>query len=315
MTKIKAKERLTDTAYFKGIVQVALLCFVIFFGFNLSDKIKDGVISGMKFAVFTVIPTGYPFMILGDLYKSYGRPEKIPLLSFTVTRLFKISENGLTALICGTLAGFPLGAKMASELYTGGCISKKEAEKIASVSNLPSIPFVISAVGSAMLGDIKAGVFLLIIVYISALFTARIYSRQKDCTRTQTEGEHTLFSFTDSVKNSAISSIHIIAFISIFFAISKAVSMFIGSSVALAVVSSFLEVATATSFTASLSLPYSAKLMICSFALSFGGLSVMMQSSIFLKKASLSMSAYFRIKLTQGIVSILLSALFVPFLI
>ena len=287
---------------------VILLSAVVLFALFVSETISDSVIRGMKFAVFTVLPTSYPFMIIGDLYVSVGAPEKIWPLKRIMTRLLGVSEMGLSTFICGTVAGFPLGAKIASELYTGGYITQKEAEKLAAISNNPSIPFITAAVGEKVYGNAKIGLFLLIVIYISTLISANLWNTRHKHSLTNEKAPKIHFSFTSSVRNAALASINIIAFVTVFFAITAIISLFIKNPVILSLISALLEVTTAVNYASLLPFPLAVKLVITAFALGFGGLSVMMQSGIFTKSAGLSLKTYFFIKLTEGVISALLCA-------
>ncbi len=301
--KKECKER-TATS----LLPVILLLTVIGFALFLSGRVAEGAISGMRFAVFTILPSAYPFMILGDLYASLGAPERIRPLAYLTTRALGIEEGGLRAFICGTVAGFPLGAKMAAELYTGGVISRKEAEKLAAISNNPSIPFVTAAVGEAVYGDVKIGIILLIVIYISTIITANLFRTRPAFGASSFTPSRAPFNLTASVKNAAFASVNIIAFVSLFFSVISGISLFIKGDLPLSFISSFLEVTTAVSLSSSLALPLFLKLSITAFALGFGGLSVMMQSSVFTKAAGLSLKRYFAIKLTEGSLAAVLTA-------
>ena len=308
MTVIRSVQKEAKGRTSSTFCSIFLLLFVFIFAFFFSGRISESVISGMRFAIFTIIPSAYPFMIIGDLYVAIGAPEKIRPLGAVLTRLFGISEAGLRALICGTVAGFPLGAKISAELYTGGDISREEAEILVAISNNPSIPFVTAAVGGAIFNDVRIGAFLLIIIYISTVLTANVFRRHSiEYTRSASSSGFS-FDFTASVKNAATASLNIVAFVTFFFSVVGAVSLVVKGELVSAVISSLLEVTTAVNSASSLSLPLSFRLSLTAFALGFGGLSVMMQSSVFTKEAGLSLKKYFILKLTEGLIAALITA-------
>ncbi len=97
---------------------------------------------GMTLWLNTLLPTLLPFLILTGFLIHTDGIEKI----FSPFRIFwnkgmGLSCSGAYAFALGMLCGYPMGAKIASDLYQYGKISKREAEYLLTFSNNASPAF------------------------------------------------------------------------------------------------------------------------------------------------------------------------------
>ena len=147
------------------IICLILTALMLFF----SKELTVAVINGMSLSAMRIIPTVFPFMILSDLWMSCIEIKSKSRLKIWFEHCFGINSYGLIALITGIFCGFPLGVKVAVNLYESGMISKSELERISPIVNLPSLAFVISGVGAGLYDDVKTGIILYISVLLSSL--------------------------------------------------------------------------------------------------------------------------------------------------
>lgn len=83
-----------------------------------------------------MIPTLFPFMLLSGLMVRMNLTEPFAGFLRPVLRpFFPISANGIYVIVMGFLCGFPMGAKVISELYERDRLSKEEAEYLLSFCN------------------------------------------------------------------------------------------------------------------------------------------------------------------------------------
>ncbi len=306
------EKRYKGKGVFSTLWSVTILCLTVYFATFISGRLTAAVIDGMRIGALTVLPSTFPFMIISDLYCTYGYPERIGVLGILTERVLHLPKKSVRAILLGNLAGFPIGAKIAAELYTGGGVDKENAEKLIAYSNNPSIPFVVACVGGTLFNDIKIGVFLLIIIYISTILTAIIYRGRKTYMQYSDDISNHTFSFVSSVKSAGLSAISILSFIVTFYVLISVIRMYIQNGYILSIIASIMELASAVTITSSLTMPISFKIPIVAFALGFGGISVMMQTAIFTSVCSLSLVPYLKIKLTEGLLSALLAFLTFP---
>ena len=117
---------------------------------------------GLKLWLETLLPTLLPFMILtGILVRTDGITKILhPIAPFFKT-VFGLSPGGTYVFLLGLLTGYPMGAKLAADLYYAGKISRQETEYLLTFCNNPSPAFLITYVGQICLeGQIKTSVLV-----------------------------------------------------------------------------------------------------------------------------------------------------------
>lgn len=91
---------------------------------------------GLQLWFVKMIPTLLPFMIFSTLMIRLDLHYIVTgFLSPVLSPLFRVSKSCLYCIIIGFLCGFPMGAKVTSELYVKGDISKQEAQYLLSFCN------------------------------------------------------------------------------------------------------------------------------------------------------------------------------------
>ena len=288
-----------------ALFTVGMIVLIIEVATHLSHLVSEGALAGLLLAVKRVIPTSLPFMILSDLFIAYAAPEDIPLLPQVFKWIFSLPKRLFGALVVGWVSGFPIGARIAADMYRRGEIEKGDAERLAAFSSMPSPAFVIGVAGG-ILGGKGVGILLLISLYIGTVLAAQLF-RVKCATLQKTDiNIRQSFSFVESVKRAGIASVGIAAFISVFSILSILVRFFIPSDVVRLPIITLLEVAGAIEFLGEnyAASPYIA-VGLSALSLGFGGVSVACQSSAFLKAEGLSVKPYILIRLCAGIFSAL----------
>lgn len=113
-----------------------------------------------------MIPTLLPFLILtGILLKTGNITKFLKPLAPLWRKLFGLSPAGTYVLILGLLCGYPMGAKLAHDLYINHQISKREGEYLLSFSCNASPAFIFSYLAKNILdGKINPGQIALILL-------------------------------------------------------------------------------------------------------------------------------------------------------
>lgn len=150
--------------------------------------------TGMTLWLNTLIPTLLPFIILTGVLSRIDGIQKLltPLDSF-FRMILGVGSWGGYIFVLGMLCGYPLGAKLASDLYTSHKISKKEALYLTTFCNNPSPAFLITYLGrlclknavspALILGSIFAAdlicmIFFRFVVYKNSLLDCQTSSFQ-----------------------------------------------------------------------------------------------------------------------------------------
>jgi len=83
-----------------------------------------------------MIPALLPFMILSGLVVRLKLTEGAVALVYPVIRpLYRVSKNVCYCMLMGFLCGFPMGARVVSELYSRDMITHREAEYLLAFCN------------------------------------------------------------------------------------------------------------------------------------------------------------------------------------
>ena len=170
---IMSKNHFLLSSVRRNLKNILLVCGVFFLlGFLLMHPAESLVCAkaGMTLWLNTLIPTLLPFIILTGILTRIDNIQKIlsPLESYFRV-LLGVSSWGGYVFLLGMLCGYPLGAKLASDLYESDKISKKEAVYLSTFCNNPSPAFVITYLGKLCLKDVVPAYFIL-----TSLFSANL---------------------------------------------------------------------------------------------------------------------------------------------
>lgn len=165
MESINSKNRIyTKSAKITPLVVIlAGLCvFVSAMLFIYPKASGDGVITGLLICANILIPSLFPFMAVAIFIGKSGASQFIGKLFTPITKaLFKLPGSASAAIIMSYLAGYPVGARMAKELYNKGEITKNQAGTMMLFTINAGPAFVLTAVSLGMLHCAEAGAVLL----------------------------------------------------------------------------------------------------------------------------------------------------------
>ncbi len=303
--KIRARRRFISPSFIGLASLAAIGAYIIF----LSEEVGEYVLEGLTLALVRVVPTSLPFMIISDLYMCYGQAENIKPLGALFRKIFGVSKIALRAFITGNICGFPIGVKAVSGLYSDGNLRKDEAERLSAYCSNPSCAFVIGAVGGGIFRDMKIGVILFVSVIASVLILGLLTRGKVGKYENSELINEQNFNIVGSVTSAASSCLTVCAFIALFSSIGGIVKKYcVFTPVKYAALALFEVTAGVEFFATEAPLSPLLALALSSFALSFGGISVMLQSAYFLQGTDLRLGKYFVLKLAQGAISALITA-------
>ena len=132
----------------------------------------EGVRAGLGVCGEVIIPSLFPFFVLGSLAIELGLPERLAArLSPFMRRFFGVPGEGAAALLAGLLGGYPLGAAAAAALAGRGAVSREEAAKMLGFCNNTGPAFLVGAAGAGVFGSLRAGLALYCSHILAALAT------------------------------------------------------------------------------------------------------------------------------------------------
>lgn len=159
-----------------SIIPFLFLLFTIGLVLYSSDNISSAK-SGLLLWVNSIVPSLLPFFIATELLCSTNIVHLIGnLLTPIMKPLFNISGEGSFAFIMGIISGYPTGAKIAAKFRNENICTKEECERLLSFTNNSGPLFIIGTVGISMFGNSTIGL-LLFITHILASITVGIIFR------------------------------------------------------------------------------------------------------------------------------------------
>lgn len=159
------------TIYIRGL-WVPVLCIIFIICLVLfSDTAVKAAVYGLNLWAGVIVPSLLPFFTASAMMNAAGFTNVTGALLEPVMRpLFRLPGCSSFALALGVTSGYPVGAKITSDLRKSGSLTKSEAEMLLAFTNNSGPLFIIGAVGSGMYGSSLTGIFLYI-CHLSACIT------------------------------------------------------------------------------------------------------------------------------------------------
>lgn len=322
------------------------LCTMFFFPIEIAKSAYEG---GKMWSI-SIFPTLFPFFVCTNMLIDLGFAKFIgELLSPFMNPIFGVSGIGAFPLFSGIMSGYPVGAKITSNLYEDKKLNKNEAQRLCAIANNCGPLFIIGVVGGYIFKNVVVGYYILIVHILSAfvygylqnVFLGNFHKptkRERNFVREaflkmRLHTKHSNKTFgqilSDSVESAVKSSIVVLGFVVLFSVISTIVEIFHIHELITNIINNFthLNLTGKTiesvfmggiEMTAGLFLLDGTiskiNLIIAVFIVTFGGLSVHAQSISFISKTDLSGSKYIFDKFLESLMSIVIVILTYPFL-
>ena len=328
-----------------SIIFILYLFFLVLFtksNFNAAKK-------GITLWANNVVPSLFPFFVAVELLK---HTNLIYFLSIKLDKYMKPIFNlpGVASFpfVMGLISGYPVGAKIVSDLYSNNLCTQKEAERMLAFTNNSGPLFIIGTVGCSFYSNTSIGILLLISHILSSICVGiilGIISRIKSATNKFTANSRQSAStnnfsslLQDDIKiadlggilgSAIVSAIKSILMIGGFVTIFSVILSILSNTKILTIISYFISnifhinpdyiVGLLTGFLEFTNGLYkistinnkmlSINLILSSFIIGFGGISVTLQVLNIISKNKLSIKTYIFGKLLHGTISALFTFL------
>ena len=137
-----------------------------------SPLAMQGAREGLSLCGQVIIPSLYPFFVLGGLFVQSGgarRRENGPARRL-LWALIRQPPAALGAVLLGLLGGYPMGAKTAAQLMERGLLTRGQAQRLQMFSVNAGPAYLIGAIGSGLVGSRGAGLILFASMTAASLF-------------------------------------------------------------------------------------------------------------------------------------------------
>ena len=325
------------------LLSIFTVCLVIFSSSNfVAAK------SGIKLWATSIVPSMFPFFVATELISNTQIPYVLGnVFNSFMKPLFNVKGEGVFALIFGIICGYPMGAKIICNFREQNTLSKTECERLLSFTNNSGPMFILGTVGITMYGNSTIGILLLIVHILSSFIVGFLFSFWKknekyndNCFINKKQGDSknniNVSNIGEVLSNSVSSSISSIMMIGGFVVLFSVIISILKSSKLLnlftfmfspifkliriptffiaPLINGLLEITNGISLIASISIKeLSINIILTSLLLGLGGLSIFLQVLSIVSKTDLSIKPYIYGKLLHGLISALLTFLFLNF--
>lgn len=290
-----------------------------------------------------VVPTLFPFLIATDLLSQTNFPDAMSkLFAKIMPPLFHVPGCGAYAFILGIVSGYPIGAKIVTELRHANLCSKSEGERLLIFTNNSGPLFIIGTIGMSLFHNSMIGFLLLITHILSAISVGIIVgffshvpipssSPSNTVYGSQTFSQHSIGAI---LKESIIRSIKTILMIGGFIVFFSVVLTLLNNchffdaisylflpikrvfplhlSFIKGLLMGIFEITNGISFISTIiSKSLTLSLCISAFLLGFGGISICGQVAGIVSNSDLSLKPYIYGKLLQGVIAFCYTYLFI----
>lgn len=271
--------------------------------------------TGINLWIHAVVPALLPFLILSDIIVNTDIINIIgKFLSVPMKLIFNTSGESSAAFLLGMVSGYPIGAKVSSDLYSDKLCSKDEAQRLVGFTNNCGPMFMLGTVSIGMYGIKNLGVLLLLAHYAGCItlgIILRLTSykpasncctlKKKKCLHRKPFG----ILIGESVQKSSLLILIIGCFIILFSVVICALkSLFFPHNTIISnLILGSLEMTNGVNGIHLLSCSLKLKMIISSFLIGFGGISVTLQTITLIKDTDLSIIRYIFSKIIHGILA------------
>ena len=295
----------------KNAIKVVISGIAIFMLIFYTEQVTKGANLSLKICATSVIPALFPFFVVSGILVNTGIAHLIGKIFTPVSQiLFKTSGAGAFCFVMGLLCGYPTGAKVISDMYKSGTLSKKESERLLAFCNNSGPLFIIGTVGSFMLGKKKIGIVLYIIHALSALITGVVISlfQKKPPSKTSNKivAVNLLKAITKSIEDAVKSIILVCGYVVFFGSVISVLESFIDNPFLL----SLAEVTTGAKMITSSGMNEKMMLSLLSASMAFGGLCVLLQVKSVIADTDLSARTYILGKSFQAVCALTISKVY-----
>ncbi len=308
------------TNFFKflkvNLKSILICCILIFFMvvfISFPEKYLKSCYKGLVLWSLNVLPSLLPFFFLTALFTKTAKISKVTRKLSPLSN-FLFGNNGICfyPFIMSVLSGYPVGSSIVSELFSQNLINKDEATKISVLASTSGPLFIVGTVGICMFNNKLYGFIILIshiLATVLSAVTLKNYKKGNLSNKSFTNFNNVDNVLYESMYNSVISVLLVGGFIAISYVLTDICSdlnllmplehliklIFSPLNIEYGQAKGFcyglIECTRGSQFLAN-STNYTLSVSLTASIISFGGLSVFLQSITHLKKANVKIKIF-----------------------
>lgn len=275
---------------------------------------------GWELFVGSVMPSLIPFAFATSFMTLSGSAEILfRLLSKPAKRLFSTTGAGGYVFAVSLISGYPIGAKTISELKKCGCIDDGALTGILAFGSTAGPLFILGSVGVKLLGDFRAGALIMLAHVLGSVINGAVFGRLNKPAYSFSEVKsserlNAVKAFREALGNTVSAALTVAACMILFnvaiqlltetgivkIAGRVAEALGVPAGAGEGFVAGFVEITYGIKSLAG-GLPIKQTAPLIAALVSFGGMSVQMQSMFFLDEAGVKGRVFFSLKVAQTI--------------
>lgn len=316
-----------SSSFFDFFLFFTLTLFAVVLAFG--GKSFSVVNEGISLWAACVLPALFPYFFITAIVTKLSSPKKMGRILAPLTKTL-FNTGGVTgyAFLISVVSGYPIGAAVTCELKKNNLLSDAEAVRCSAVCSTSSPMFLTGSVGAIMFGDKTFGLRLFLCHLISAVINGFIFSfykrKEKPYSSTAAPyGAHVDGLLYEGVYSSVISVLTVGGMITLFYLITHLllaygilnpaiylVEKITGDArLSVGIVSGLFECTTGLKQIASCGITFFTLPTVAAVC-GFGGVSVILQSTAYLKKTKIKVAPFVLSKLSGAAVNFIVGLLF-----
>lgn len=317
MTNKSKTNKITFSEAFSVIASVFLFVLLM----KNAKLVSVETANALKRCATLLIPSLFPLTVASELATATGAVEKLTKgFESIISKILGIKKSAVAPYFLGTLGGYTSSCKSTITLFQNGKINEDDCESVIAISNMPSLAFLTSFVGTETLQNTTDGWILWGITVFSTFilsFFNRIWSKKHPSRSTVKSNYYNLkekkkFSriIVDAVSHSTQAMLIICGFVVFFSVLIRVLDITLlrfetppeARKILLGALEITYGVASCKVITNEL-----LKRVLCAFFIGWSGLCVHFQVIALCEKVNFSFKRYFLLKFLQGIICALLA--------
>lgn len=150
---------LLKATYVKIAAAIAALFSFAHFVLFHPDIASSAALSGIGVCLSAIIPSLFAFMVLSSYLVESGLYQLISIPFYPIARyIFRIEPKLISVVLISLIGGYPIGAKLLTELVERGALTPKEAEQLLCYCYGSGPSYIIGLVGAQVFASFEIGV-------------------------------------------------------------------------------------------------------------------------------------------------------------
>ena len=262
-----------------------------------SNHVMSSVSFSLSLWTDNIFPSLFPFFVISNLLINCGFASFLgELLKPLMYHVFRIKGEASFVLVMSLLSGFPSSAKYTRELYDKGLINEQEASKLLTFTHFSNPLFILGTISIMFLNNKEVGLLILICHYISNLIIGLMfrnyYISEKDNNKVSLKkafnvmhakrlesGKSMGLMISSALMNAINTLLLVLGVVTMFLIITTIIDQNVSlSPYNQSILNGTLEMTQGLKYVGLLPIPLKNKAILSAMFISFGGLSVHMQT-------------------------------------